>query len=104
MNFAIIKTGGKQYLVKEGEALEVELLASKKVGDKIDFDVMLIASGDDVKVGKPTVKGSKVLATVIENGKGDKVRVIKFHRKARYKRNRGHRQPYTKLNIEKITA
>jgi large subunit ribosomal protein L21 len=104
MNFAIIKTGGKQYLVKEGETLEVELLASKNAGDKIDFEVMLAANGDDVKVGKPLVKGAKVTASVVEHGKGEKVHVIKYHRKARYKRNRGHRQPFTKLNIEKISA
>ncbi len=104
MNFAIIKTGGKQYLVQEGEALEVELMAEKKVGDKIDFEVMLAANGDDVKVGKPTVKGAKVSAEVLEHGKGDKVKVIKFHRKARFKKTYGHRQPFTKLTIEKITA
>ena len=104
MNFAIIKTGGKQYLVKEGELLEVELLASKKPGDKIDFEAMLVANGDDVKIGKPTVNGAKVTASVVEHGKGEKVHVIKYHRKARYKRNRGHRQPYTKLKIEKISA
>jgi large subunit ribosomal protein L21 len=104
MNFAIIKTGGKQYLVKEGELLEVELLASKKAGDKIDFEVMLVANGDDVNIGRPLVKGAKVTASVVEHGKGEKVHVIKFHRKARYKRNRGHRQPFTKLKIEKISA
>jgi len=104
MNFAIIKTGGKQYLVKEGELLEVELLASKKPGDKIDFEVMLVASGEEIKIGKPIVKGAKVTASVVEHGKGEKVHVIKYHRKARYKRNRGHRQPFTKLNIEKISA
>jgi len=84
--------------------LEVELLASKKPGDKIDFEVMLVASGEEVKIGKPIVKGAKVTASVVEHGKGEKVHVIKYHRKARYKRNRGHRQPYTKLNIEKISA
>ena len=65
---------------------------------------MLVATGDEVKIGKPTVKGAKVTASVVEHGKGEKIHVIKFHRKARYKRNRGHRQPYTKLKIEKITA
>src|SRR5512133_2676981 len=104
MNFAIIKTGGKQYLVKEGESLEVELLAKKNVGDKIDFEVMLVASDDNVKIGKPTVAGAKVPAAVVEHGKGEEMHVIKYHRKARYKRNRGHRQPYTKLQIEKISA
>lgn len=103
MNFAVIKTGGKQYLVKEGELLVVELL-SKKAGDKLEFEALLTAAGDDVKVGKPTVKGAKVTAEVIEEGKGDKVRVVKYHRKARFKKVYGHRQPFTKIKIEKITA
>ncbi len=103
MDFAVIKTGGKQYLVKEGESLVVELL-SKNAGDKVEFEAMLVAAGDDIKVGKPIVKGAKVSASVIEEGKGDKVRVVKYHRKARYKKTYGHRQPYTKLKIEKIAA
>jgi large subunit ribosomal protein L21 len=103
MNFAVIKTGGKQYLVKEGEILSVEILP-KKAGEKIEFEALLVAAGDDVKVGKPTVKGAKVSAEVVEHGKGDKVRVIKFHRKARFKKVYGHRQPFTKVKIEKISA
>jgi len=103
MNFAVIKTGGKQYLVKEGETLSVEALA-KQAGDKIEFEALLVASGDDVRVGKPAVKGAKVTAEVLEHGKGDKVRVIKFHRKARFKKVYGHRQPFTKVKIEKIAA
>ena len=103
MKFAVIKTGGKQYLVQEGELLNVELL-SKKAGDKIEFEAMLAADGADVKVGKPTVKGAKVLASVVSHGKGEKIHVIKFHRKARYKRNRGHRQPFTQIKIEKIAV
>lgn len=103
MNFAVIKTGGKQYLVQEGESLVVETLA-KNAGDKIEFEAMLVAAGDDIKVGKPTVKGAKVSAEVLEHGKGDKVRVTKFHRKARFKKTYGHRQPFTKIKIEKISA
>lgn len=103
MDFAIIKTGGKQYLVKEGESLVVELTA-KNVGDKVEFEAMLVAAGDDIKIGKPTVKGTKVSASVLEHGKGDKVKVIKYHRKARFKKTYGHRQPFTKLKIEKISA
>jgi large subunit ribosomal protein L21 len=102
MNFAVIRTGGKQYLVKEGEGLVTETLA-KKVGEKVEFEVLLVAAGDDVKVGKPTIKGAKVTAEVLEHGKGDKVRVIKFHRKARYKKVYGHRQPFTKVRIEKVS-
>jgi len=103
MRFAVIKTGGKQYLVKEGETLAVEMLPQKE-GDKIEFEPLLVADGDEVKVGAPTVKGSTVSATVAAHGRAKKVRVIKFHRKARYKRNVGHRQPFTKVKIEKIAA
>ncbi len=102
MNFAVIRTGGKQYLVKEGETLAVETLP-KKAGEKIELEVMLVAAGDDVKVGKPAVKGAKVSAEVLEHGKGDKVRVVKFHRKARFKKVYGHRQPFTKIKIDKIS-
>jgi len=103
MEFAVIKTGGKQYIVKMGETLEVEMLPNKE-GDKLEFDALLVANGEDVKVGAPTVKGSKVTAQVVAHGKGPKIRVIKFHRKVRYKRHYGHRQPFTKIKIEKIAA
>lgn len=103
MDFAIIKTGGKQYLVKEGESLVVETI-TKNVGEKVEFEVMLVAAGDDIKVGKPLVKGAKVSAEVLEQGKGEKTRVVKYHRKARFKKVYGHRQPFTKLKIEKISA
>ncbi len=103
MQLAVIKTGGKQYLVREGEELMVEML-SKKEGDKVEFEVLLSINGDEVKVGKPEVKGAKVSATVIKHGKGEKVHVIKFHRKVRYKRHYGHRQPFSKIKIEKISA
>ncbi len=103
MNFAVIKTGGKQYLVKEGESLDVELLANQ-VGDKIDLETLLVVNGEDVKIGTPTVKGAKVTAEVGMSGKGEKVKVIKYHRKARFKKTYGHRQPFTTIKIEKITA
>ncbi len=103
MNFAVIRTGGKQYLVKEGETLSVETLP-KKAGEKVELEVLLVASGDDLKVGKPAVKGATVTAEVLEHGKGEKVRVIKYHRKARFKKVYGHRQPFTKMKIEKIAA
>jgi len=103
MNFAVIKTGGKQYLVKEGETLDVELLPNQ-VGEKIDLETLLVVNGDDVKLGKPTVKGAKVTAEVGMSGKGEKVRVVKYHRKARFKKVYGHRQPFTTLKIEKISA
>ncbi len=103
MKFAVIKTGGKQYLVQEGETLPVEML-SKKEGDKVDFNPLLVADDAAVKVGKPEVSGAKVTASVVSHGKGEKVRVIKFHRKVRYKKTYGHRQPFTQIKIEKISA
>ncbi len=103
--FAIIQTGGKQYLVKEGQEIKVEKLDLED-GKTIEFDALLIASedGSDVKLGRPTVDGSKVKASVIETGKGKKISVIKFKSKSRYRRNVGHRQPFTKIKIESISA
>jgi large subunit ribosomal protein L21 len=102
--FAVIKTGGKQYLVKEGQTLNVELL-KEEAGAKIEFNALLVADekGEDVKLGAPTVAGAKVSATVVEDGKAKKVSVIKYKPKVRYRRNVGHRQPFTKIQIEKIT-
>jgi large subunit ribosomal protein L21 len=103
MKFAVIKTGGKQYLVKEGETLSVELLNLKE-GDKVDFNPLLLVNDDSVVVGKPEVVGAKVVATVVTHGRGEKIKVIKYHRKVRYKKTYGHRQPFTQIKIEKISA
>lgn len=105
MNIAVIKTGGKQYKIKQGAKLEVEKLDAQ-VGSTISFRPLLVAdeAGESVKVGKPEVSGASVEARVLEHGKGDKVHVIKFHRKVRYKRNVGHRQLYTKIEITKILS
>lgn len=103
--FAIIQTGGKQYEVEEGLELQIEKL-EKEPGESIEFMPLLIAEADgkQVKIGTPTVSGVKVLATVIEHGKGKKVSIIKYKPKVRYRRHTGHRQPFTKIKIEKITA
>lgn len=102
---AIIATGGKQYVVKEGMELKVEKLDLEE-GKTIDFDAMLVADeeGKDVKVGMPTVDGAKVNATVLEQGRGKKLHVIKYKSKSRYRRKYGHRQPFTKVKIEKISV
>ena len=102
---AVITTGGKQYLVKEGDSLRVEKLEVKE-GESLSFDPLLVMdeSGKDVKVGTPSVKGAKVAAKVTGQGRADKVTVIKFHAKTRYKRKAGHRQPFTALKIESIKA
>lgn len=102
---AVIQTGGKQYLVKEGDDLRVEKLEVKD-GDTLSFDPLLVMdeNGKDVKVGAPSVKGASVAATVTGSGKADKVTIIKFHAKTRYKRKAGHRQPFTALKIGAIKA
>lgn len=102
---AVIQTGGKQYLVKEGDTLRVEKLDVKD-GAELSFDALLVTDeeGKDVKVGTPTVKGAKVSAKVTGVGKADKVTVIKFHAKTRYKRKAGHRQPFTAITIESVKA
>lgn len=102
---AVIQTGGKQYLVSEGQMLNVEKLPAE-VGSSIEFDVLLISDedGSDTKVGTPTVGGVKVKASVLEQGRADKVSVIKYKPKVRYRRNVGHRQPFTKIKIDQIAA
>ncbi len=104
--FAIIKTGGKQYKVLEGEKLLVEKL-DHPAGEEFDFEeVLMVANGssEGVKIGTPLVEGAKVRARVLEHAKGDKKIVFKYTRKTRYKKKKGHRQPYTKVEILKITA
>ena len=102
---AVIQTGGKQYLVREGQELKVEKLESDK-GANISFDVLLVSDeeGTNTHVGTPTLSGMKVTATVLEQGRTPKVSVIKFKSKSRYRRNVGHRQPFTRIKIEKIAA
>ncbi len=98
--YAIIMSGGKQYKVSEGDVLDVESL-SVNAGDTVELDQVLLVGGeDDITVGKPLVEGAKVTATVKEHGRGKKIIVYK-HRK-NYKRKQGHRQNYTRLQIEKI--
>jgi large subunit ribosomal protein L21 len=103
---AVIKTGGKQYKVKEGDTLKVEKLDVEK--DKtFDINHVLLISdekGEDVKIGTPTIEGAKVTAKVLEQGRDKKIDVIKYKRKVRYRKKYGHRQAYTELKIEKITA
>ncbi|WP_226036544.1 50S ribosomal protein L21 [Aquibacillus saliphilus] len=101
--YAIIETGGKQVKVEEGEALYVEKL-EEEIGASITFDKVLVVGGDDVKVGAPYVDGATVTAKVEKQGRQKKVTVIKFKAKKNYRRKQGHRQPYTKVTIEKINA
>lgn len=102
--YAIIKTGGKQYKVAEGDAIYVEKLGLAE-GDAVTFDKIIAAGeGADIKVGAPYVDGAKVTAKVLKDGKAKKVIVFKYKPKSGYKRTQGHRQPYTKVVIEKIEA
>lgn len=101
--FAIIKTGGKQYKVSEGDVIKVEKIEAKS-GDKIEFDQVLMVAGDDVKVGSPVVEGAKVQAEVLDQKKNKKVVIFKFKAKKNYRKKKGHRQPYTLVKIEKIDA
>ena len=99
---AVIKTGGKQYLVTEGSVIFVEKLASNE-GDKVVFDEVLFAQTDDgIVCGNPCIEGAKVVANVIEQGKGPKVVVFKYKPKKDFRKKQGHRQPYTRVQINQI--
>jgi len=97
---AVIETGGKQYLVKEGDVLKVEKL-DKAPGDMIEFEALLKAEGEKVEVGTPKLT-AKVSAEVIEEGRGKKVEVVKYKPKSRYLKRYGHRQLFTKIKITKV--
>ena len=100
--FAIIETGGKQYKVNEGDVIFVEKLGVEE-GEKVTFDrVLAVSDADGIKVGAPTVKGAAVTASVVKNGKSKKIYVMTYKPKKNEKRKIGHRQPYTKVQIEKI--
>ena len=102
--YAIIKTGGKQYKVAEGDVIMVEKLEANE-GDEVVFDqVLTVVNDGDVKVGKPVVEGAKVTAKVTAQGKDKKILVFKYKAKSNYRKRQGHRQPYTKVAIEKIEA
>ncbi|MFA5939434.1 MAG: 50S ribosomal protein L21 [Sinimarinibacterium sp.] len=100
--YAVIKTGGKQYKVAPGETLKVETLDAE-VGKMIAFDeVLMIANGEQLKVGAPMVAGGSVKAEVLAHGRGDKVRIVKHRRRKHYHREQGHRQNFTEVKITEI--
>lgn len=101
--YAIIKTGGKQYRVNEGDVISVEKLDVAS-GEKVVFDQILVLSKDgELQVGAPVVTGAKVEGTVVQQGKEKKVIVFKYKPKKDYRKKQGHRQPFTKIKIEKIS-
>ena len=101
--YAIIKTGGKQYKVSEGDLVRVEKL-DYEVGETVDFEEVLLVSNDgDIKVGSPVVEGAKVSATVEDQNKAKKIVVFKFKPKKQYRKKHGHRQPYTLVKINSIS-
>jgi len=101
-HFAIIKTGGKQYKVAEGDKLTIEKLPATE-GEVVFDQVLLIADGDNVTVGTPIVSGAKVSAEVISFGKGEKKMVFRYKSKTRQHKKKGHRQPFTEVKITKIS-
>ncbi|MDT8859533.1 50S ribosomal protein L21 [Alkalihalobacillus sp. MEB130] len=101
--YAIIETGGKQVKVQEGQEVYIEKLDAE-AGETVSFDNVLFVGGDEVKVGAPYVEGATVTAKVEKNGRAKKIIVWKMKAKKNYRRKQGHRQPYTKVVIEKINA
>lgn len=100
MNYAVVKVGGKQYKVSEGQTLEVDKLESKN--GKVELETLLLVTDKGLKIGKPFVSGVKVIAKVLENIKGEKVRVAKYKSKVRYRRIMGFRPSMSVLKVEKI--
>ncbi len=105
MEFAIIETGGKQYQVEVGKKIKIEKLpGTQKKGDTVTFDrVLVVDNGKDTTLGTPYIKGAKVEGVVEALGKGDKIRVVKYKPKSRYRKVRGHRQPYVEVVIQKLS-
>ena len=102
--YAVIETGGKQYRVSQGQRIRVEKLNADE-GASVDIEkVLLVANGEDVKIGSPYVAGGKVTATIKGHGRGEKVRIIKFRRRKHSAKTQGHRQDYTEIEITGINA
>jgi large subunit ribosomal protein L21 len=102
--YAVIKTGGKQYRVSSGEKIKVEQIPAD-VGSQITLDqVLVVADGDKISIGAPLVAGATVQATVVSHGRGDKVHIFKMRRRKHYRKSGGHRQNYTEIQIDKISA
>ncbi len=101
--YAVIKTGGKQYRVSEGQRLRVERIDGDP-GQPVTFDQVLLVGGESLKIGQPTVAGASVTAEIVTHDRDKKIIVFKLRRRKNYRRKTGHRQPYTELKITGITA
>lgn len=102
MSYAIIRSGGKQFRVEEGQSVRVPSI-DKQAGESVELDVLMLAGGDDgPKTGAPLVEGVRVAATVVDHGRDEKIIVFKKKRRKQYKRKQGHRQGYTTLKIDSI--
>ena len=102
--YAVIQTGGKQYRVKSGEQVKIELLAVD-VGATVSFDrVLMLGEGDGVRVGAPFVDGATVKATVVAQGRGEKIRIFKLRRRKHFAKTQGHRQGFTEVRIDEIVG
>ncbi len=102
--YAVIKTGGKQYRVAAGEKIKVEQIPAD-VGSQITLDqVLMVGEGESVKIGAPVISGATVTASVLSHGRHDKVKIFKMRRRKHYQKHQGHRQNYTEIRIEAISA
>jgi large subunit ribosomal protein L21 len=100
--FAVIKTGGKQYLVSPGDKIKIEKLEADEGKEVFFEEVLLLSKGKAIKIGAPLVKGAKVTAKVLKQDKAKKVTILKYKPKKRYQKKKGHRQPYTEVEILKL--
>ena len=102
--YAVIKTGGKQYRVNQGDKLKIEKIAVD-VGANVVLDqILTVVDGDNVTIGSPIVRGASVTATVVSHGRHDKVTIFKMRRRKHYRKSQGHRQSFTEIQIDKISA
>ncbi|MBA3022869.1 MAG: 50S ribosomal protein L21 [Gammaproteobacteria bacterium] len=102
--YAVIKTGGKQYRVVQGETLKIETVAGDVGGEIVLDKVLAVGDGEGIKIGKPMLEGATVKATIISNGRHDKVTIFKMRRRKHYQKHQGHRQNYTEIRIDGISA
>lgn len=102
--YAVIRTGGKQYRVSDGEKLKVEKLLAEVDSELIIDQVLAVGNGDDIKLGAPLLAGASVKAKILSHGRSDKVTIFKLRRRKHYKKHQGHRQSYTEIQITGISA